>query len=174
MGGAPVPAGAVSRADRLELNPRRSALRSDIRNSALPAPQPEHFFVALPSHRDLSLCAKDLFVAAMDAKRPQPFDGPGQVKQSGIGGYSALPALHQLRRDCRAERFLIALTGELGLVYLRIFWTTEAALRSARLSSRETEHVQVFIQRPSLGLDQGNQQHLISTTFGARSYGRSI
>src|SRR6516164_3682877 len=108
MGGAPVPAGAVSRADRLELNPRRSALRSDIRNSALPAPQPEHFFVALPSHRDLSLCAKDLFVAAMDAKRPQPFDGPGQVKQRGIGGYSALPALHQLRRDCRAERFLVA------------------------------------------------------------------
>src|SRR5262245_55859424 len=35
---------------------------------------------------------------------------PGQVKQSGIGGYSALPALHQLRRDCRAERFLVALT----------------------------------------------------------------
>src|SRR5262245_40840123 len=38
-----------------------------------------------------------------------------------------------------------------------IFWTTEVALRSARLSSRETEHVQVFIRRPSLGLDQGNQ-----------------
>src|SRR5215467_6756345 len=47
-----------------------------------------------------------------------------------------------------------------------IFWTTEAALRSARLSSRETEHVQVVIRRLSLGLDQGTQQHLISTTFG--------
>src|SRR6516165_1641853 len=34
---------------------------------------------------------------------------PGQVKQSGIGGYSALPALHQLRRDCRAEPFFVAL-----------------------------------------------------------------
>ena len=32
--------------------------------------------------------------------------------------------------------------------------TTEAALRSARLSSRETEHVQVFIRRLSLGLNQ--------------------
>jgi len=29
--------------------------------------------------------------------------------QSGLGGYSALPALHQLRRDCRAEHFLVAL-----------------------------------------------------------------
>jgi hypothetical protein len=33
--------------------------------------------------RDLFICAKDLFVAAIDGKRPQPFDGPGQVKQSG-------------------------------------------------------------------------------------------
>jgi len=41
-------------------------------------------------------------------KGPQPFDGPGQVKQSGIGSYSALPALHQLRRDCRAEHPLVA------------------------------------------------------------------
>ena len=47
-----------------------------------------------------------------------------------------------------------------------IFWTTEAALRSARLSLRESERVQVFIRRLSLGPDQGNQQHLISTTFG--------
>src|SRR5215471_14840007 len=45
----------------------------------------------------------------MDGKRPQPSWRPGQVKQSGIGGYSALPALHQLRRDCRAERFSVAL-----------------------------------------------------------------
>jgi hypothetical protein len=55
-----------------------------------------------------------------------------------------------------------------------IFWTTEVALRSARLSSRETEHVQVFIRRPSLGLDQGNQQHLISTTFGNPSEVRDL
>jgi hypothetical protein len=55
-----------------------------------------------------------------------------------------------------------------------IFWTTEAALRSARLSSRETEHVQVFIRRLSLGLDQGNQQHLISRTFGNPSEVRDL
>src|SRR5262249_8762091 len=41
-------------------------------------------------------------------KRPRPLK-PGQVKQRGIGGYSALPALQQLRRDCRAERFFVAL-----------------------------------------------------------------
>ena len=40
----------------------------------------------------------------MDGKRPQPFDGPGQVKQSGVVS-SALSALHH----CRAERFLVAL-----------------------------------------------------------------
>src|SRR5215471_17937242 len=44
-----------------------------------------------------------------NGKRPQPDEGPGQVKQSGLGGYSALPALHQLRRDCRAEPFFVAL-----------------------------------------------------------------
>jgi len=55
-----------------------------------------------------------------------------------------------------------------------IFWTTEAALRSARLSSRETEHVQVFIRRLSLGLDQGNQQHLVSATFGSPSEARDL
>ena len=53
-----------------------------------------------------------------------------------------------------------------------IFWTTE--VRSARLSSRETKHVQVFIRRPSLGLDQGNQQHLMSTTFGNPSEVRHL
>jgi hypothetical protein len=36
----------------------------------------------------------------------------------------------------------------------------------AWLSSRQTERVQVFIRRLSLGLDQGTQQHLVSTTFG--------
>jgi len=44
----------------------------------------------------------------------------------------------------------------------------------ALLSSRETEHVQVFIRRPSLGLDQGNQQHLISATFGNPSEARDL
>ena len=52
--------------------------------------------------------------------------------------------------------------------------TAEAALRSARLSSRETEHVQVFIRRLSLGLDQGTQQHLISTSFGNLSEVRDL
>src|SRR5262249_42002961 len=66
-------------------------------------------YFALPRLPDLSDSAKDLFVAAMDGKGPDHYK-PGQVKQSGIGGYSALPALHQLRRDCRAERFLVALT----------------------------------------------------------------
>ena len=36
----------------------------------------------------------------------------------------------------------------------------------ALLSLHATEHVQIFIRRLSLGLDQGTQQHLISTTFG--------
>src|SRR5262249_6177638 len=42
---------------------------------------------------------------------------PGQVKQSGIGGYSALPALHQLRRDCRAEHFFVSspTSGDLSI-----------------------------------------------------------
>jgi hypothetical protein len=44
-----------------------------------------------------------------------------------------------------------------------IFWTTEATLRSARLSLRETEHVQVFIRRLSLGPNQGNQSELRSS-----------
>src|SRR2546422_11397316 len=44
----------------------------------------------------------------------------------------------------------------------------------ALLSSRETEHVQVFIRRLSLGLDQGNQQHLVSTTFGNPSEARDL
>ena len=52
--------------------------------------------------------AKDLFLEAMDGKGPDHLR-PGQVKQSGIGGYSALPALHQLRRDCRAEHPSVAL-----------------------------------------------------------------
>src|SRR5262249_54713555 len=39
--------------------------------------------VAWPAPGDLFISAKDLFIAAMDAKRSQPFDGPGQVKQSG-------------------------------------------------------------------------------------------
>jgi len=30
------------------------------------------FFVAPPRVQDLFICAKDLFVAAMDAKRPRP------------------------------------------------------------------------------------------------------
>src|SRR5215467_14168559 len=34
--------------------------------------------------------------------------------------------------------------------------------------------VQVFIRRQSLGLDQGNQQHLISTTFGNPSEVRDL
>jgi hypothetical protein len=34
------------------------------------------------------------------------------------------------------------------------------------LSLRETEHVPVFTRQLSLGIDQGNQQHLVSTTFG--------
>ena len=50
----------------------------------------------------------------MDGKRPQPSWRPGQVKQSGIGGYSALPALHQLRRDCRAEHPLVGIGQLLG------------------------------------------------------------
>ena len=66
------------------------------------------FLVASPPVRGLLLFAKHLFVAANEGK------GPGhrrleQVKQSGIGGYSALPALHQLRRDCRAEHPSVAL-----------------------------------------------------------------
>src|SRR5260370_40965930 len=44
----------------------------------------------------------------------------------------------------------------------------------ALLSSRETEHVQVFIRRLSLGLDQGAQQHLVSTTFGNPSEARDL
>ena len=40
-------------------------------------------------------------------KGPRPLTA-GQVRQSGIAGHSALPALHQLRRDCRAELFLVA------------------------------------------------------------------
>jgi hypothetical protein len=44
----------------------------------------------------------------------------------------------------------------------------------ALLSSRETERVQVFIRRLSLGLDQGTQQHLVSTTFGNSSEARDL
>src|SRR6516162_832111 len=44
----------------------------------------------------------------VDGKGPDHL-GPGQVKQSGIGGYSALPLLHQRRRDYRAEPFFVAL-----------------------------------------------------------------
>src|SRR5262249_50799439 len=49
-----------------------------------------------------------------------------------------------------------------------------AAFTGQNDSSRETEHVQVFIRRLSLGLDQGNQQHLISTTFGNPSEVRDL
>jgi hypothetical protein len=42
------------------------------------------------------------------------------------------------------------------------------------LSSRETEHVPVFIRQLSLGIDQGNQQHLVSTTFGNPSEVRDL
>jgi hypothetical protein len=41
-------------------------------------------------------------------KRPRPIKA-GASWHSGIGGYSALPALHQLRRDCRAEHPSVAL-----------------------------------------------------------------
>ena len=41
------------------------------------------FLVASPPVEDLLLCAKELFVAAMDGKGPSRVDGPGQVKQSG-------------------------------------------------------------------------------------------
>jgi hypothetical protein len=44
----------------------------------------------------------------------------------------------------------------------------------ALLSLRETERVQVFIRRLSLGLDQGTQQHLISTAFGSPSEARDV
>jgi hypothetical protein len=44
----------------------------------------------------------------------------------------------------------------------------------ALLSSRETERVQVFIRQLSLGLDQGTQQHLVSTTFGNPSEARDL
>jgi hypothetical protein len=42
--------------------------------------EPNIPLVALAPAPDLLFRAKDLFVAAMNGKRPQPFDGPGQVK----------------------------------------------------------------------------------------------
>jgi hypothetical protein len=52
---------------------------------------------------------------------------------------------------------MIELSARATMAVSAIFCTTEAALRSARLSLRETERVQVFTRRLSLGLDQGNQ-----------------
>jgi hypothetical protein len=46
-----------------------------------------------------------------------------------------------------------------------IFWTADL---------RVTERVQVFIRRLPLGLDQGNQQHLVSTTLGNPSEARDL
>jgi len=71
------------------------------------------------------------------------------------------------------ERLLIELSARATRAVSAIFWTTGAAAICALLS-RETEHVQVFIRRLALGLDQGNQQHLISTTFGGPSQARDL
>jgi hypothetical protein len=56
---------------------------------------------------------------------------PGQVKQSGFGGYSALSALHQLRRDCRVEHPLVArpTSGDLFICAKHLFVEAMAALR---------------------------------------------
>src|SRR5262245_11010993 len=73
------------------------------------------FLVALEPVRDLFVHAKDLFIAAIDGKGPQLLTAEASW-QGGIGGYSALlPALHQLRRDCRAEHPSVALPTSLVL-----------------------------------------------------------
>ena len=55
---------------------------------------------------DLFICAKNLFVEAMDAKKPRPFDGPGQVKAERVSDQFG-PSRSAFTG--RAEPFLVAL-----------------------------------------------------------------
>src|SRR5262249_33327047 len=67
---------------------------------------PNASLVALPTSRDLFICAKDLFVEAMDRKGPSHTGiraRPGQVKQSGTT--SKFGPIRSAA-SCRAERFL--------------------------------------------------------------------
>ena len=61
----------AERGEKLEFSP-----------SALHCCRAERFLVAWPTSGDLFICAKDLFVAAMDGKMPQPLTAGASYKRA--------------------------------------------------------------------------------------------
>jgi hypothetical protein len=74
--------------------------------------QPVHwrfrFLVALPTSGDLFICAKDLFIAAIDGKRPQPLTAGASWQSGTKRRVQPFPLCTNCGETCRAERPLVA------------------------------------------------------------------